>query len=110
MRAAMQKSKSIKELLAGNHNRLNALTTRLEERSTVLSHVVAVLPAEVAGALASAGLDGGQLTLGVTGAVWASRLRYVTDTLRKRVGESLGQEITSVKIKVVPPSPARQAT
>jgi hypothetical protein len=103
----MQKSKSIRELLSGDHKRLNELTAKLEERSTVLSHVVAVLPPEVAAALASAGLDGGQLTLGVTGAVWASRLRYVTETLRKRVGDSLGQEITSVKIKVVPPNPDR---
>lgn len=103
----MQKSKSIKELLSGGHKRLNELTTKLEERSTVLSHVVAVLPPDVAEAIASAGLEGGKLTLGVTGAAWASRLRYVTDTLRMRVGESLGQEIKSVKIKVVPPNPDR---
>ena len=33
------------------------------------------------------------------GAVWASRLRVCTDTLRKRVGESMGVEIQSVRIK-----------
>jgi hypothetical protein len=45
------------------------------------------------------------LTVGVVGAVWASRLRYSTDLLRKRVAKSSGQEILTVKIRVVPPAP-----
>ncbi len=71
----------------------------------MLAHVCAALPPNLAQAVASAGIGEGQLTLGVVGAAWASRLRYVTETLRKRVGESLGVEISRVRIRVVPPPP-----
>ena len=68
-----------------------------------LEHVCAALPPSLAQTVVSAGLEGGQLTIGVAGASWASRLRYVTDTLRKRVGGSMGVEIKTVRIRVVPP-------
>jgi hypothetical protein len=51
----------------------------------------------------SAGIDQGQLTIGVSGAQWAARLRYVTETLRMRVSGTMGVDIRSVRIKVVPP-------
>jgi hypothetical protein len=54
--------------------------------------------------VASAGLDGNRLTIGVVGAVWASRLRYSTEALRKRVAKAIGKEILSVRIRVVPPA------
>ena len=54
--------------------------------------------------MASAGLDGGRLTIGVVGAVWASRLRYSSDAIRKRVAKSLGKEVLTVRIRVVPPA------
>jgi hypothetical protein len=38
------------------------------------------------------------------GAVWASRLRYSSDAIRKRVAKSLGKEILTVRIRVVPPA------
>jgi Dna[CI] antecedent DciA-like protein len=53
----------------------------------------------------TAGIELGQLTIGVIGASWASRLRYHADTLRQRVGESMGVDIHRVRIKVVPPRP-----
>jgi len=37
------------------------------------------------------------------GAAWASRLRYLTETLRKRVGSEMGVTILTVRIRVVPP-------
>jgi hypothetical protein len=70
----------------------------------VLVHICAALPSNLAATVASAGIEHGELTIGVSGAVWASRLRYFTDTLRKRVGESMGVEIRKVRLKVVPPS------
>jgi hypothetical protein len=103
MRAAVRKDKSINELLAGGNKRLNALKSRSRERSLVLAHVCAALPPKFAESVASAGIEEGQLTIGVVGAAWASRLRYVTETLRKRVGESMGITIKSVRLKVVPP-------
>jgi len=103
LRAAMRKSKSIKELLEGGSKRLSALSGRSRARSQVLAHVCAALPPELAGTVATAGIEQGRLIIGVAGAAWASRLRYVTETLRKRVELSLGVEIQSVRIKVVPP-------
>ncbi len=69
----------------------------------VLEHVCAALPARLARTVATAGIDQGQLRIGVTGAVWATRLRYLSDTLRKRVGESMGIDVSSVRVRVVPP-------
>ncbi len=105
----MRKTKNIKELFQGGNRRLTDLKSRTEERSAVLKHVCGALPPKLADQVLSAGLEQGQLIIGVSGAAWASRLRYVTETLRKRVGESLGVEIQSIRIKVVPPAPKPSA-
>ena len=84
-------------------NKLTALKTRSRERSRVVEQVRAALPARLAQAVVSAGIDQGRLTIGVTGAVWASRLRYLTEAVQKRVGSSMGVAILSVKVRVVPP-------
>jgi hypothetical protein len=69
----------------------------------VVEQVRAALPGRLAEAVASAGIEQGRLTIGVVGAVWASRLRYSTESIRKRVGTSMGISILSVKVRVVPP-------
>jgi hypothetical protein len=51
----------------------------------------------------TAGIEEACLTLGVAGAPWAARLRYVTDDLRTRVGTSMNVELQKVRIKVIPP-------
>ncbi len=99
----MRKPKNINELFQGGSRRLTDLKSRAQERSTVLKHVCAVLPSKLAEKVASAGLEQGQLTLGVAGAAWACRLRYASESLREGVGQSMGVEIRSVRIKVVPP-------
>jgi hypothetical protein len=99
----MENSKSLSELLARGGKRLSRLTERSAARAQVLNLVRAALPARLAESVASAGLEDGRLTVGVVGAVWASRLRYSTDAIRKRVAKALGQEILTVKIRVVPP-------
>jgi hypothetical protein len=99
----MQNSKTLSELLAGGGKRLSQLVERAAERSQVLEQVRAALPARLAQAVASAGIDQGRLTVGVVGAVWASRLRYFTETLRTRVAKSAGLTILAVRIRVVPP-------
>jgi hypothetical protein len=101
----VRNSRSIKELLTGGNKHLTALKSKTRERSLVLTHVCSALPPQLAAAIVTAGIELGQLTIGVVGASWASRLRYLTDTLRKRVGESMGVEIHRVRIKVVPPRP-----
>jgi len=99
----MQNSKSLSELLARGGNRLSLLKDKAAERSQIVEQVRAALPARLAQSVASAGLDGGRLTVGVVGAVWASRLRYSTEAIRRRVAKSLGKDVLTVRIRVVPP-------
>ncbi len=99
----MQKPKSINELLKSGGKRLTELQSRSVERSTVLEHVCAALPPKLAEYVMTAGIESGRLTIGVAGAPWAARLRYVTETLRMRVGNSMKVDIQTIRIKVVPP-------
>ena len=101
----MPKYKHINELLAGPGKRLTALRRQARDRSVVLEQVCSALPKELAQAVVSAGILQGTLTIGVGSAAFASRLRYVTEELRKRVSESRGIDIQAVRIRVVPPRP-----
>ena len=69
----------------------------------VVEQVRAALPARLALAVASAGIEQGRLTIGVVSGVWASRMRYFTDAVRKGVSGATGIEILRVRIRVVPP-------
>src|SRR6185312_40827 len=100
--AAMQNPKSLSDLLSGPGNKLTALKTRSRQRALVVEQVRAALPARLAQAVVSAGLDQGRLTIGVEGSHWASRIRYLTDALRKEVGTA-SAPVLSVRIRVVPP-------
>jgi hypothetical protein len=100
----MQNSKSLSELLARGGKRLSLLTTKAAQRSQIVEQVRAALPVRLAESVVSAGLEEGRLTIGVVGAVWASRLRYSTEAIRKRVAKSAGQVVLKVRIRVVPPS------
>lgn len=99
----MQKARSINELLSVGGNRLTDIKAKSQERTLALEHVCAALPAQLAETVVSAGIEKGRLTIGVAGASWAARLRYVTETLKMRVSGSMGVDIQSVRIKVVPP-------
>src|ERR1700683_5163158 len=99
----MQNSKSLSELLARGAKRLSLLKDKAAERSKIVEQVRAALPARLAQSVVSAGLDEGRLTIGVVGAVWASRLRYSSDVIRKRVAKTLGKDVLPVRIRVVPP-------
>jgi hypothetical protein len=99
----MQNPRSLSDLLSRTGNKLTALKTRSRERSLIVEQVRAALPDRLSQAVVSAGLDQGRLTIGVVGAVWASRLRYLTESVRKRVAAGTGVAIASVKVRVVPP-------
>jgi hypothetical protein len=99
----MQNPRSLSDLLSRTGNKLTALKSRSRERTLVVEQVRAALPARLAEAVVSAGIEQGRLTIGVVGAHWASRLRYLTESVRQRVGSSMGTPILSVKVKVVPP-------
>jgi hypothetical protein len=101
----MQNTKRVSELLSQGHPKLRDLKDRLKDRHAVLTQVRAALPPKIAQHVESAGIDQGRLSLGTSAAVWASRLRYLTDDLRKQVGAAMGVDILTVKIRIVPPPP-----
>lgn len=101
----MKKYMNINELLESSSGRLKSLQARRRERFEVLSHVRAALPPELKGTVVTAGIEEGRLIVGVSGGVWATRLRYRAKALRERVAGILGQEIHSVRIKVVQTPP-----
>jgi hypothetical protein len=96
------KPKTINELLNSGGKRLSSLAEKSAARTTALQRVCAALPAELAQAVVSAGLDAGKLTIGVASAAWAARLRYVIDDLRAPLTKSLGADIQTIRIRVVP--------
>ena len=99
----MQNPRSVSDLLSRTGNKITALKARSRERLRVVEQVRAALPARLALAVVSAGIDQGRLTIGVDGAVWASRLRYFTEAIRQGVAGAAGASIVSVKVRVVPP-------
>ena len=99
----MQNPRSVSDLLSRTGNKLTALKTRSQERSRVVEEVRAALPPRLALAVVSAGIEQGRLTIGVVGAAWASRIRYFTDAVRKKVSGSMGVELLGIRIRVVPP-------
>jgi hypothetical protein len=103
--STVKKPKSINELFAAGGKRLSDLKTKAQARTRAFEHVCAALPPPLARTVVSAGLEHGQLTIGVAGAAWAARLRYVTEALRVQVGSSMSVDIQKVRIRVVPPRP-----
>jgi hypothetical protein len=99
----MPKAKSIKELLNIGGSRLTAITSRAANRKVVLEQVRAALPGELAAVVVSADIADGRLTVCVASATWAARLRYSTDVLKSLVGQSSGEILTAVRVKVIPP-------
>jgi len=99
----VKKPKSINELISFGGKRLSDLKTKAQARALAFDHVCAALPSPLARNVVSAGLEHGQLTIGVAGAAWAARLRYLTEALRAHVGSSMSVDIHKVRIKVVPP-------
>ena len=97
----MKNHKYINELLEASSGRLKSLQARRRERSLVLSHVRAALPPELKATVVTAGIEEDRLPVGVSGGVWATRLRYRAKALGDRVAGSLGRQIHSVRIKVV---------
>jgi hypothetical protein len=99
----MQNPRLVSELLQLHGRKPRELGATLKKRAAVLDVVRARLPAKLASRVASAGLHNGRLTLGVTGAVWASRLRYSASALRTDVGAALRTDIVSIRIRVLQP-------
>ena len=99
---AMQNPKRLSELLTRGGNKLTALKVRSVERSLILEHVREALPAQLARTVTSAGITAGRLTIGVKGAVWASRIRYLTESIEDRLAIATGIAILEVRVRVTP--------
>ena len=100
----MHNPKSIKDLLRSDVGRLNSLKARADSRAALVEQVRKALPATLAAAVVSAGLEGQRLTLGVAGAAWAARLRYQADHLCTTLAASLDVSIDRMRVRVVPPA------
>ena len=101
----MQNPRSLSDLLSRPGNKLTALKIRSKDRAKVLEQVRVALPPRLALAVVSAGFEQGRLTIGVVGGAWASRLRYLTESVRKQVSSALGIAVLKVRVRVVPPPP-----
>jgi predicted nucleic acid-binding Zn ribbon protein len=99
----MEKNFNINNLLDRGGERLSSLKAQSRARAQALARVMAALPPRIAAHVTTAGIEHGRLTIGVSGSAWASRLRYMTEMLRRNVGEAMGTEIRTVRIKVVRP-------
>ncbi len=100
----MQKDNPISPLLDIPNKTLRDLLRRRKVRASALAEVHRHLGEPLNAEVVSAGWERGRLTLGVRSAVWASRLRYRTASLRLQLGDSLGGPIASVRIRVLPPA------
>jgi hypothetical protein len=100
----MQNPRSLSDLLSRTGNKVSALKSRSADRARTADQVRAALPARLAQAVAGAEIIQGRLIVAVSGAVWASRMRYFTDALRKDVSAAAATDIQSVRIRVVPSS------
>jgi predicted nucleic acid-binding Zn ribbon protein len=103
----MHQIKPLSALLKRGSPKLSELRQKIAARERVLACVRATVAPELAAHVVSAGCEAGKLTIGTPSSAWASRLRYVTDDLKKAVASALGLEIESVRIKIVaPPKPS----
>jgi hypothetical protein len=98
----MQQFKPLSELLQIPDKVLGNLSARIRDRAELLAAVRSALPARLAAEVLSAGLEAGRLTVGVSSAAWAARLRYLTHDLRKTLGISMRTTIHSVRLRVAP--------
>jgi hypothetical protein len=98
----MQNPRNISELLSGA-GKLSQLKARSEKRSSILAQVRQMLPDKLAHAVVSAGVEDGRLTIGVAGAVWASRIRYFLPAARTHLQGTLGLNVLTARVRVVPP-------
>lgn len=103
--SAMQKPKALSELLNIPGKALGDLHRQLDDRSRALDWVKSALPPKLAAEVISAGLAQGKLSIGVSSATWASRLRYLSAELRQSVGAASQTTILSIRVRVVPPAP-----
>ncbi|MDD3651942.1 DciA family protein [Immundisolibacter sp.] len=104
----MGSQQHLHKLLTAAGGPLAQLLQTSRERDLLLAEVRRYLPAELAAAVHSAALEDGCLRLGVSGGVWAARLRFLAPQLRQRLaapsaGWSRGM-VQAVEVHVTAPA------
>ena len=96
-----EKPTSVSDLLGGG-----GLLGRLRQGSVAAERTLRAvrhgLPQELAAEVWGASVRGGQLTLLVSSAVWATRIRFHAPSLQDRVARELGVELERVVTRVRP--------
>ncbi len=97
-----QKPTSVSDLLGKPGGVLERLRNGAGEADRVLSAVRQALPGELRERVWGASVREGTLTLLVTSASWATRIRYRAPALRQVLGADLGVDLERVAVRVRP--------
>jgi len=97
-----EKPTSVSDLLGGAGGVLGKLRQGSAAADRTLQTVRRGLPPELAGEVWGASVRSGQLTLLVTSAAWATRIRFHAPALRQAAARELGIELERVVTRVRP--------
>lgn len=100
-----EKPTSVSDLLQQGQGLLERLRRGSSQADEALQAVRAELPEEFARQVWGASARAGTLTVLVTSAVWATRVRYHVPGLREQVARRLGVTLERVTIRVRPTGP-----
>ena len=103
---SQKKPTSVSELLQKDHGLLQRLRQGSSQADATLQAVRAELPAEFAQQVWGASTRAGTLTVLVTSAAWATRVRYHAPGLREQVARRLGVALENITVRVRPAGPA----
>lgn len=97
-----EKPTSVSDLLGKGQGLLGRLREGSAAADRTLQAVRRGLPEDLAGRVWGASVRSGRLTLLVSSAAWATRIRYHAPSLRETAGRDLGTELEKVVIRVRP--------
>lgn len=104
-----EKPIALSELLNKGQGLLERLRRGSSQADEALQAVRAELPEEFAAQVWGASARAGTLTVLVTSAVWATRVRYHAPGLREQVARRLGMTLERVTIRVRPAGPTARS-
>lgn len=97
-----EKPTSVRDLLDNSPGLVARLRAGSAQANRALQAVRRGLPEELAGQVWGASVRAGKLTVLVTSAAWATRIRYHAPGLREATARELGTELERVVVRVRP--------
>jgi hypothetical protein len=97
-----KKPTAVSELLAKGQGMLERLRTGAEASSRTLETVRRALPGPLAEHVDAASIEDGQLSVSVSNAAFAARIRYLEETLCAAVTHAGGVTVSSCRVRVRP--------